>query len=308
MTTKQVRLLIFRGGAIGDFILTLPALRLLRERWPDAYIELVGYPHVAELARAGGLVDRVVSLDRAETARFFALRPAFSEAQAEHLRSFDVVVTFLHDPDEVVLTNLRLAGARQVVYGSPIVTAGHAAEHLCKPLEALAIYAGEAVPRLTLPPELLEKGRAWLADRGLDRPRWALHPGSGSAEKNWPLERFLELAHRLTAAGRSVFFVIGEADARALEGLERRAAEIHVLTGCTLVELAAVLAHCDGYVGNDSGITHLAAAVGPRVVALFGPTRPDMWGPRGARVALVQAPGGRMEALGVDAVWKVAGA
>ena len=69
---KQIRFLILRGGAIGDFILTLPAIAAVRERWPDAYIELIGYPHIANLALAAGLVDHVDSLDRAEMARFFS--------------------------------------------------------------------------------------------------------------------------------------------------------------------------------------------------------------------------------------------
>ena len=138
---KQSRFLILRGGAIGDFILTLPAIRALRRQWPEAYIEIVGYPHIANLAIAGGLADHVESLDRAEMAKFFALRPSFTEAQARHVQSFDVVITYLHDPDGSVRENLLSAGAKQVIYGSPIVERGHAVEHLMKPLETLAIYA-----------------------------------------------------------------------------------------------------------------------------------------------------------------------
>ena len=65
------RFLVLRGGAIGDFIVTLPVLQALRDRWPDAYVEIWGYPHVARLALAAGLAQRVVSLDRAEMARFY---------------------------------------------------------------------------------------------------------------------------------------------------------------------------------------------------------------------------------------------
>lgn len=81
MTAPRIRVL--RGGAIGDFVVTLPAIRLLRERWPDAYIDLVGYPHITSLAVAGGLVDRVTSLDGADIARLFSLRPDLPDGQRQ---------------------------------------------------------------------------------------------------------------------------------------------------------------------------------------------------------------------------------
>ena len=75
------RFLILRGGAIGDFIATLPVLQALRAQWPEAVIEIWGYPHVAELAVVAGLAQTVVSLDRAEMARFFVPEPSFTDAQ-----------------------------------------------------------------------------------------------------------------------------------------------------------------------------------------------------------------------------------
>ncbi len=112
--------------------------------------------------------------------------------------------------------------------------------------------------------------------------RVAIHPFSGSAAKNWPLERFHELAARL---GMPVEFFSGP------EQIE------------DLYELGCRIAGASLYVGNDSGITHLAAAVGTPVVALFGPTDPLVWAPRGARV--VQAP--RMEEITVDEVLAACG-
>ena len=112
-----IRILVLRGGAIGDFIVTLPALQKLRERWPEAHIELVGYPHIAELARAAGVVNVVASLDKAEIARFFSLGPTFPTTQREYVSSFHFVVSYLHDPDDTVRQNLMAAGARQVLAG-----------------------------------------------------------------------------------------------------------------------------------------------------------------------------------------------
>ena len=212
-SAPPIRILVLRGGAIGDFIVTLPALRKLRNRWPQAHIELVGYPHVAMLARAAGLVNHVESLDKAEIARFFAARPVFTEAQRDYLRSFHFVVTYLHDPDGIVSENLLAAGARQVLYGSPIITAGHAVEALLKPLETLALYAeGIEQPRLRLGAEQLAWGRVWLSARGLDIKKiLVIHPGSGSPRKNWPLKNFIALL-RQVPPGITPLLVLGEAD------------------------------------------------------------------------------------------------
>ncbi len=297
---KRVRLLILRGGAIGDFILTVPAIAALRERWPDAYIELIGYPHIANLALAAGLVDHVDSLDRAEMARFFSLRPDFTPRQSEYIRSFDLVVTYLHDPDGSVRTNFELAGAKQVIYGSPIVGEGHAVDHFMKPLEELAIYGEKPVPRLVLGEPRLREGREKLAALGLSASAVAIHPGSGSAKKNWPVERFVEVAR-----GVQPLFTVGEADAEAVAAIRAALPDAVVLEGQTLVELAPVIAACRLFIGNDSGITHLAAALGVPTVALFGPTDPARWAPRGDRVAVLHAKGD-WEAIRVEDVRRAA--
>lgn len=299
------RFLILRGGAIGDFILTLPAIQALRDRWPDVHIELIGYPHIANLALAAGLVDHVDSLDRADIARFFALRYTLDEKQEAYIRSFDLVISYLHDPSGSVKAHLVAAGAAQVIYGSPLVTEGHAIDHLMKPLEALAIYGEGPVPRLNLRGAPRAEEQAWLASQGLAVRPVALHPGSGSPRKNWPLERFIELAARVRASGAGApFFVIGEADAALAGVLAEKAADVPTLRDRTLVELAGVLAECAAYVGNDSGVTHIAAALGIPVVALFGPSDPDHWGPRGPNVTVIRASSGDPVEISLDAVWE----
>lgn len=302
MTLKRTRFLVLRGGAIGDFIVTLPALQALRERWPEAEIELIGYPRVAELARVGGLVDRVDSLDKSGMARFFAALPTFSPEQADHIGSFDIVLSYLHDPQGVVADNLRAAGARQVIYGSPLVTSGHAVDHLLKPLETLAIYVTGAVPRLRLPDETRARGRRLLEERGLSGRVVAIHPGSGSPAKNWPADRFLELARRLKDGGAGVVFVLGEADDEVRRRVLAEQPDVPRIEQVGLVDLAGALSCCAAYVGNDSGITHLASAVGLPVVALYGPSDPGRWGPRGEQATILRAPGGELSALGVDEV------
>jgi len=131
---KQPRILVLRGGAIGDFLMTLPALQAMREQWPDAHIELVGYPHIAELARTGKTIDASRSLDEAGMARLFSKRPDFEDHQLSYLRSFDMVFSYLHDPCNTVISNIERIGVKKVIQGSPLVTDCHAVDHLLKPL------------------------------------------------------------------------------------------------------------------------------------------------------------------------------
>ena len=299
---------MLRGGAIGDFIVTLPALQALKGVWPGAEIEIWGYPHIAELAVAGGLAARTVSLDRAEMAKFFVPQEAWTPEQEKKIRSFDLIVNYLHDPEGQVRSNLLLAGAKQVLSGSPIIKRGHAADFLQEPLEGLGLYREGGVPRLDFGAEAMAAAEARLAGLGLARGFAAVHPGSGSAKKNWAAEKFAEVARRLKArmAG-GVAVIEGEADAEGAAEMARLLpeAEFPRLRGLSLVELGAVLAACGTFVGNDSGVTHLAAAAGAgRVVAVFGPSDAATWGPRGrGEIRVVEAPGGDLGALEVEAVW-----
>lgn len=126
----------------------------------------------------------------------------------------------------------------------------------------------------------------------------SLHPGSGSPRKNWPVEQFALLADRVRRSmSAQPLFILGEADATLARALPRLTPAVPVLTNRTLKEVASVLAASRGYVGNDSGITHLAAALGIPCVALFGPTDASVWGPRGANVVILQGHAPTSEAL-----------
>lgn len=302
------RFLILRGGAIGDFIVTLPVLQALRAQWPVAQIEIWGYPHIANLAVASGLAQSVVSLDRAEMSRFFVPEPSFTDAQVAAIRSFDLVFNYLHDPIGQVRSNLLLAGAKQVLSGSPLIKRGHAVPFLLEPLQALAIYETELAPALNFSEALRASGRARLRARGLLGKPVAVHPGSGSPSKNWPIERYVEIIRRLQAQKTDVVAILGEADVAEAAVLTRELPGLPILEGLTLVELAATLAECGAFLGNDSGITHLAAAAGLPVVALFGPSNADTWAPRGrGGVKVLCAPEGELVRLDVAAVWALIG-
>ncbi len=288
---KAPRFLIMRGGALGDFLLTLPVVHELRRWRPDAYIEWIGSARIAELALSGGLLDRVRSLDSAGYAAWFYPNHVWTSAERAWLEAFDCLICYLGEQADPLRLNLRCLNIKNILFGAHKVADGHAADHFLQPLVGVGVESG-AIParaQLSWPPERRAEGLHRLAAMGV-RNGICLHPGSGSPRKNCAPEVFAALAGALRqAALGDPFFLIGEADAVPARALAHLAPSIPVISGLTLMEAAALLAACRGYVGNDSGMTHLAAALGIPVVALFCATDPAVWAPRGGNVTVLQA-------------------
>ncbi|MBA3963674.1 MAG: glycosyltransferase family 9 protein [Chthoniobacterales bacterium] len=290
------RILVVRGGAIGDFILTLPALRLLREAFPAAHLEILGYQHIVALAQMSGYANATRSIEYAGLASFFSRDGELAPELMEYFGSFRQIVSYLFDPDEIFAANLKRSGVRNFIAGSPKITdQEHAARQLARPLERLALYLDDAAAVLT-PPGTMEVGAGTLA----------IHPGSGSERKNWPIERFAEVAAAwlLPNEMRKLVLVGGEADGERLDRLRALLPNerIELAQNLPLTELAARLRNCGLFLGHDSGVSHLAAAIGTPAVLLFGPTEPDVWAPLNPRVRVLRASCLTMSGISVAAV------
>ncbi len=270
--------------------MTLPAIGALRERWPEAHIEILGYPHIAELARGRYYADAMRSIDAKAMAGFFIPHAVLDSALVEYFGGFNLVISYLFDPDRIFSNNVRACGVKQVIDASPRPENTHAAEHYCRPLESLAIYVKAPRPRVHPNESDHEAASNFLKMAGRE-PLVAIHPGSGSEKKNWPVEKFGALARWLAdELAAQLLIVRGEADERAAKKLRELLGErpITVAQGLKLVELAAVLERCVLFLGNDSGITHLAAAVGTPTVAVFGAASLSIWEPLGPYTRVVQ--------------------
>ena len=286
-------ILILRAGAIGDFVLTLPALAALRQAFPNARLTLVGNASAAPLALRCGYADAIHSIDETWVSDLFDASGRHSAELRRRLADVDLAVVWLRDPDGPVAANLRALGVETLAVPSfpPTGARRHVADHLLSTLLPLGIGDGDARPRLLLPEADRASADAFWTDNTLDRGTTvvALHPGSGGARKNWHSERFAAVADRLTERGARILLVGGPADERPVDEV-RRSLQVARPVGvavASLVELAAVLARCAAFLGNDSGVTHLSAAVGTPTVAVFGPTDPAVWAPRGERVTVL---------------------
>ncbi len=184
MSSFRGKILVIRGGAIGDFVLTLPAISALRHHFPQAWLEVLGYPHIVQLAVDGALVNKARSIEARPLANFFARRGDLAEDLVDYFSEFDLVLSYLYDPDEIFKTNVGLCTTAQFISAPhrPDELLGiHATRVFIKPLERLAIFDPDHVPRLSLGSEL----------SALDQ--LALHPGSGSEKKNWPEVKWTQL-------------------------------------------------------------------------------------------------------------------
>ncbi|MFO1461829.1 MAG: glycosyltransferase family 9 protein [Verrucomicrobiota bacterium] len=292
------RILVVRGGALGDFILTLPVLAALRTHFPGNRIEVLGYPQWAQLAVETGLADEARSIEARPLAGFFARGGTLDPGLSAYFGSFHLIVSFLFDPDLIFRDNVGLtsqAGFIQGPHRPDETLPEHACEQLLRPLQQLAVFDADAVPRL-------QRGRDGQLGGSA---RWiAVHPGSGSERKNWPEASWRELLSRLAQAPEIRLLLIGgEAEG---ERLHRLAASlppdrVEILRARPLPEVASRLAGCTGFLGHDSGITHLAAAVGLPGVILWGPSCLSVWRPRSERMAVIES-GGDLATLPVETV------
>lgn len=297
------RILVIRGGAIGDFVLTLPAIHLLRDAFPDATLDILGYKHIVALAEQRFYANEARSIEYAALASFFARDAALPPDLEDYFHSFDLVVSYLFDPDRVFDANIKRCGVDAFIACSPKFSGDtHAAAQLARPLERLGLRLRSAAAKLY--PN--EADRAF-AETYLSHDRVvAIHPGSGSVTKNWAIENWLALADHFSDT--PLLVVGGEADSeqQALMKNALRDREVRFAENLALPLLAALLEKCVLFIGHDSGISHIAAAVSTTCVLLFGPTDPAIWAPANQSVRVIRAPEGKLDALTVEPVVEAA--
>lgn len=291
------KILVIRGGAIGDFILTLPVLAAIKNHLPDNDLELLGYPRIAELAVVGGLVNRVEPIESRGVAGFFARRGKLDEYYADYFSEFDVVISFLFDPDNIFEENVGRCSVAQFIKGphrpdeNDII---HATDCFLKPLERLAIFEADSNPQLKI--DRTENGPASRTKLAMATGTWlAVHPGSGSPNKNWPETHWqILLDHLVNETDCNLLLIGGEAEENRLERLAHTLPENRyvIANRLPLPDLAQLIGMATGFIGHDSGISHLAAAVGRPGILLWGETSVEIWRPPSLDFELIRNPGG----------------
>jgi heptosyltransferase III len=291
---KPQRLLIIFPGALGDLISAAPAICAISKRHPEAAPELMARTELARFA-TGRLGDTsgypVVSghsIDRRETGHLFTASNNLAEARL-FFGAFSHIYSFFAAGDQNFRSRLEMVSGGPVEF-LPFRPSGasHIAVRYLRELDDLNANEERArsLGRIHLLPGDLASADERLDAIGLREDAfWLIFPGSGSASKNWPAEYFAELTDRLAPQLPSLV-IIGPAEAEMAPVFERRG--ISTIAGLDLGTLAGIARRAHGFVGNDSGVSHLAAASDAPGIVIFGPTDPAQWRPLG-RIEVLHA-------------------
>jgi heptosyltransferase-2 len=283
----------------------LPAIKALRDAYPRTCIEILGYKHIAVLAENRFYAQAVRSIEYGTLSGFFAKNSELSTELAQYFASFDLIISYLYDPDRIFETNLCRCGVETLIRGpAKIDNHEHAARQLARPVEQLGLRVDDLAARI-FPSDADRIAVEELLGR-FSKPVVAFHPGSGSERKNWPLENWIHIGNHLLDSADfrgSLVVVSGEADEDRVRQLRAiwKNERVRFAANFPLPELAALFQDAI-FLGHDSGISHLSAAVGANCILLFGPTDPDVWAPKGKNVLVIRAPTGDMPSLQLETV------
>jgi hypothetical protein len=286
------RLLVWHRGALGDLLLAGPALAAVCRHYSRARLVGVGHPERWRLLSGTLPLDEVWNGDEADWAWLFQEAAPLPRTLRGRLAPFDLALVFTPRLPPMLLARLKEGGIGAVHWIPSFPQGGAEGVAACQArhLEGLGLPLEVAPFRLILPGNPEEDEIPELPGLG---PWMAVAPGSGHPLKNWPLSHYYTLTRDLTwQHGLRMAWLAGPAEARLLPFLKGLAgASGHVvLANLSLPRVAAAISRCCLYVGGDSGLTHLAAALGVPVLALFGPTDPRVWAPQGKRVRVLTGP------------------
>jgi len=269
--------LLYHTGALGDFITTIPAIDYWKKCNTQERLVMLGSPAIGAFACETGVVDEFLNVNESRYAMLFNDR--FKPEIAGFFARFSQAIVFAESESRFVINLLksRIPCLHQPPFPQ---TRMHVIDyHLSLLADGLKLSEEEKTPRLELPVESIpETNYGEKFSFGFV----AIHSGSGSPKKNWPFERFLSVADHFRGKGRSIVWIKGPA-----ENYSEIPQADFLFADQNLTELAYLLNKCDLFIGNDSGVAHLAAALGCKTIVLFGPSDPCVWAPRGKNVKIV---------------------
>ncbi len=278
-------ILFLHGGALGDFILALHVVTAVRRLAPPARVDGIVRSPLGRWAASQGVVDAALDPEDVGLHTLYAGRADSSAPLAKRLAGADLVISFLGGPDSTAAVALRdrCPGTVAAIDPRPAPETIAAGRHVTQQWsDALAAVGLDA--RVTDDALFHRAGPVALAATVV------VHAGSGGRDKCCPLPVLEAVVRRLRAAGREVTWMLGpvEEEQRG-PAFAKQLEETAPVTYEESLDRAAELVRSAGFfIGNDAGMTHLAAACGVPAIALFGPTDPRVWRPRGPDVRVLQ--------------------
>ena len=285
------KILIIHSGGIGDLLLALPAMRIFRQAFALSSLELLGRPERLTLVSQDLRASSIHSIDQAGIAYFYLEGTSLPPGLSTFFSSFRAALIFGRAGGQILADKLRRVGVSRVISIPSFPPEGlrvFVSDYLLESLRNEGIEGKKSFDPLCLGKQSLAFARNFWAVHGLKEGEQvlAIHPGSGSPAKNWKPKNFARVADWASETSR-ILLIVGPAD-NEIEDVKRAMKEAKpIIAHLPLVQLAGVLNSCTAYIGNDSGITHLAAILGIPTIAIFGPTDPAIWGPRGSQAKVI---------------------
>jgi len=304
------RCLILQPGSIGDCILTLPLAKFLKDSLALDEISIVGHSEYLGIFPGRTCISKIMSMESACLHRLFTNKDTFrlddKDPLIKFFEKYQWIITFLGEPNSNFEQNLIFT-----------VFSSHSAEIITIELKPHGtfqahlsdFYVQQLVSQSLLIPENsqirlsdnlinvaqtdIAEGKKLLKDLNIDPSRKpvVIHPGSGSLHKCWHIDNFLAIGEKLVSKKIEVVFLLGPAEMERFGDLVikniRKTAKS--LTNLSLTDVLRLLSCAEVFIGNDSGITHLSAAMGIKTIAVFGPTNPVIYRPLGPNVTVLKS-------------------
>lgn len=293
-------ILIVHQGAIGDFILSLPAVEAIHRFYLEAHFYFIAHPSIVEILQRRPYFKQVFDCsDRCWTS-LYSSEGNVTGVVHDLLPQVESSFVFGRPASQIIADNLANHLGNPAHRLDPFPEPDHrlgVSDYQCRQLEKIGISATPPPDAIIAPPHhsVLEV-RDFLSRNLGPKDRFVLlHPGSGSKQKLWAVAGWLSVINKLSAHPNIRFALLqGPADAVIVQHLRSQLESNFLIPveNWQLGTLAALMREADLYLGNDSGITHLAAASGTPTIALFGPTDPQVWRPQGPRVSIIRWPPG----------------
>jgi len=318
---KPERILAICLSHLGDLVLLTPFFKNLKLRFPDAHLTILCKSAVADIPRNHPAVDEVIAYEArwilgptSPRAGFLDTVKLIRELRA---RSYDLLVVCYDHPMDGILgfcTGIHTQVCLDAEKAAQPKTAAegthlrHRVEHAFDLLRALEVPILDTVPSIGIPAADVAWADKWLREQGLmGKTILGVHPGAGGLEKRWPADRFARVAEHLAGKFDCKVVVTGSpVDAEAVQGFVEsvRTTVVQAPVTLTVGKLCALIRRFALLLCNDCGPMHIAAALRVPVIAVFGPSSPELWGPCPAdpRHVVVAALDGRMESVTAEQV------
>ncbi len=298
---------ILQPGAIGDCVLTLPLAKFMKDSLGLGGVYILGHTEHIGILPGRTCIDGIRSMDSVDLHRLFVESKTFDVADGDPLISvfadYIWIVTFLGEPNNNFEQNLiftaNCSHSAEVITLSmkpPKTYSAHITDYYIQQFVAESglslrpwrVRRRDCLLRATKAD--INSGRELLEEINVDfsEKLVVIQPGSGGLHKCWPLNNFLAVGKELVSKGIEVIFLLGPTELERFSDaiIKTINSVAKSLADLSLTQVVGLLSCADGFVGNDSGITHLSAGLGVRTLAVFGPSDPAVYGPIGPAVTV----------------------